>query len=326
MRVSLGLPTSRVDRPEEFVTGEAVAEMAQAAEAAGFDAVFVTEHPFPPDAWMETGGHHALDPFVALSFAAAATRRIRVQTNLCVLPYRNPFLTAKAAASLDVLSGGRLILGVATGYLEDEFSALGVDFSERNELTDEALQALRQAWTGRTVSGPGRHYRVPANTMLPRPAQTPHPPVWVGGNSRRAIRRAVELADGWVPMPNPARTAERRHSPALETLDDLRSRVAYARSHAEAVGRTRPLTIAFSLGGLAGGPGASSAEGDGDDRLVEMATELAAAGVGFLYAGVGAAETREEYLAETARMGRSLVPRLAAIPTPGTEDPDAAGS
>ncbi len=128
MKISLGLPTQRVDRPEEFGTGSAVAEMARAAETAGFDAVYVTEHPVPGTAWMRTGGHHAFDPFVALAFAAAATERLRVQTHLCVLPYRNPFLTAKAAASLDALSGGRLILGVGTGYLEVEFEALGVDF------------------------------------------------------------------------------------------------------------------------------------------------------------------------------------------------------
>ena len=91
MKISLGLPTNRVDRPEEFVTGGAVVEMAQCAEAAGFDAVYVTEHPFPPDAWMASGGHHALDPFVALAFAAAGTNRIRLQTNLCVLPYRNQY-------------------------------------------------------------------------------------------------------------------------------------------------------------------------------------------------------------------------------------------
>lgn len=312
MKVSLGLPTSRVDRMSEFVTGQAVTEMARAAEDAGFDAVAVTEHPFPPDAWMATGGHHALDPFVALSFAAAATVGLRLQTNLCVLPYRNPFVTAKAVASLDALSGGRVVLGVATGYLEDEFRALGVDFSERNELADEALQMMKRAWSGGTVTAQGRHFEVVANTMLPPPVQQPHPPVWVGGNSKRAIRRAVDLADGWVPMPNPARTAERRHSPAVETLDDLRSRISYAREYAESVGRRQPLTIAFSLGGLT----LPSGPVPGDDGLVELATALAGAGVSYLYGGVGPVETRAEFIAEVRRMGDSLLPRLAEIPEP----------
>lgn len=301
MRISLGLPTNRVDKPEEFVTGEAIAEMARQAEEAGFDAVFVTEHPFPPDDWMATGGHHALDPFVALSFAAAATKRVRVQTNLCVLPYRNPFLTAKAVASLDALSGGRVILGVATGYLEGEFSAVGVDFSERNELADESIKFMKQAWRGKTVSGEGRHFEIAGNTMLPCPVQKPHPPIWIGGNSRRAIRRAVDLADGWVPMPNAASTAQRRHSPAVETIEDLRARIDYARSYSESVGRTTPLTIAYAAGGSS-------------DDLVSAAEALAEAGVTYLYGGTAPVDTRKEFLAEVALMGKTVVPRLAAIP------------
>src|SRR5256884_3273244 len=149
-------------------------EIAAASEAAGFDAVFVTEHPFPGDAWLAHGGHHALDPLVALSFAAAATTRLRLQTNLYIAAYRNPFLSAKAVATLDVLSGGRVILGVGAGYLEPEFAALGVDFEERHELTDEALHAMEAARAGESVALDGRHFTATGNTMLPRPVQSPH--------------------------------------------------------------------------------------------------------------------------------------------------------
>ncbi|MCH8283798.1 MAG: LLM class flavin-dependent oxidoreductase, partial [Chloroflexi bacterium] len=124
---------------EEFVSAAGVMEVSRAAEAAGFDAVTVTDHPFPEDEWMRSGGHNALDPFVALSFAAAATTRLRLLTSIYVLPYRNPFLAAKSVASLDALSGGRVIFGIAAGYLEPEFEALGVSFDKRNELTDEAI-------------------------------------------------------------------------------------------------------------------------------------------------------------------------------------------
>src|SRR3984957_3250763 len=160
MRISLGLPTDRLDRAAEFVTGDAIAEISRAAEVAGFDAVYVTEHPIPETQWKDSGGHHALDPFVALAFAAAATTSLRLQTHLCVVPYRNPFLTAKAVASLDALSGGRVILGVGTGYLQEEFAALGVQFDERNELMDEALEVMKAAWSGETVSVTGRHFQV----------------------------------------------------------------------------------------------------------------------------------------------------------------------
>src|SRR5712675_1003599 len=159
MRFSVALPTDRIERAAEFVTQAAVAEIALAAEDGGFDACFVTDHPFPPHRWLYGGGHHALDPFVALSFAAAATSRLRLQTHILVLPYRNPLLTAKSVLSLDVLSGGRVILGVASGYLKPEFAALGVDFDERNDLTDEAIDVMRRVWTEDEVVAEGRHFR-----------------------------------------------------------------------------------------------------------------------------------------------------------------------
>jgi probable F420-dependent oxidoreductase len=310
MKISLGLPTQRVDLADEFVTGAAVAEMARCAEEAGFDAVYVTEHPVPGAAWMRTGGHHALDPFVALAFAAAATTTVRLQTHLAVLPYKNPFITAKSVASLDVLSGGRVILGVGAGYQQIEFDALGVDFAERNELTDEAIVAMQAAWSGETFRFEGRHFSAEENVVLPRPTQRPHPPIWIGGNSKRAIRRAVELADGWAPMPNSTDTAARRHTPAMETLGDLGGRIDYAREHAESVGRRTPLTVASSVAGLAMDTGAT----EGDDVLVEMAQQLAAIGVTYLYGGVfSPVSSRAEFCAEVVRMGESLVPRLAEI-------------
>jgi probable F420-dependent oxidoreductase len=248
----VGLSTDRVDAGEEFVSAGAIAEVAHAAEAAGFTSVFVTEHPYPEDQWLATGGHHALDPFVALAFAAAATTTVRLFTNLCVLPYRNPFLTAKAAVSLDVLSGGRLTLGVGAGYLEPEFRALGVDFDERNDLLDEALVAMRRAWAEDGVQMRGRHFDVRGHTMLPRPLQQPHPPIWVGGNSKRAIRRAVDHADGWTPMPNPRALGARRRSAHLETLDELRGMLAYADGYRAASGLAGDLEVSVMPIGVAG--------------------------------------------------------------------------
>jgi probable F420-dependent oxidoreductase len=256
MRFSLGLPTDRVDKGAEFGSGAAVMELARAAEQLGFDAVFVTEHPIPEKHWMDSGGHHALDPFVALAFAAAATTRLRLLTNLCVVPYRNPFLLAKSVASLDALSGGRLVLGAGAGYLEAEFRALGVPFDERNERFDEAIGVMRKVWSGELVNESGRGWEARNHFALPRPAQRPGPPIWIGGNSRRAVRRAVELADGWMPFPNPAKSVGRRHTPALVGLEDLRARIAYLREHAQRVGRTAPVEIVYMpvAGGTVGAP------------------------------------------------------------------------
>jgi probable F420-dependent oxidoreductase len=250
MRFTLQLPTDKVTAPEEFLTGAAIGELARAAESAGFDAAFVTDHPAPSDRWLASGGHHALDPFVALAFAAAATTRLRLQTHVLVAAYRNPFLTAKALASLDVASGGRVIAGVAAGYLEPEFAALGARYEERNELADELLVALKRIWSEPALTFTGRYFSASGNTALPRPVQSPHPPLWVGGNSRRAIRRGVELGDGWLPFPAPGKTAKRVGTAALESEDDLARGIAYAREHAQRIGRAAPLDICFSPFGL----------------------------------------------------------------------------
>ncbi len=304
MRFTVQLPTERVDLGDELVSAEAIAEMARAAEAAGFDACFVTDHPIPGDHWLAAGGHHSLDPFVALSFAASATRRLRLHTHVLVLPYRNPFLVAKAAATLDVLSGGRLILGVATGYLESEFAALGVPFGERNELTDEALDVLRRVWAEDGVAFQGHHFHAAGNTALPRPVQKPHPPLWVGGNSRRAIRRAVERGDGWLPFPAPARLARHIRTAALESLDDLRAGLDYARSHAEAVGRSAPLEVCFVPFGFE----LFAREPVDPDAFLEHVAELEALGVGWLAINVPC-QSRAEYCEKIERLGRETLGR-----------------
>jgi probable F420-dependent oxidoreductase len=311
VRVGTSLPLTCLDTPEQFVTADAIAEIATAAEQAGFDSIAVSDHPFPDDDWLRHGnGHHNHDPFVALSFAAAATTAIRLRTALLVLPYRNPFLAARSVASLDVLSGGRVVLGVGAGYLEAEFRALGVSFEERNELADEAIIAMRRAWTEDGVRMTGRHFDAGGHTMLPRPDRAGGPPIWAGGNSRRAIRRAVELCDGWSPMPYAGNAVSRRTA-TLASLDDLRARLAYVDEHAEAVGRTAPLGVSFGLDWI---PLPTST--DGTDALVEAGELLAELGVTDTTI-VPPANSRAEYVAELQRLGGNLLPRLHAIPERG---------
>ena len=123
------------------------------AEGAGFAAVFVTDHPAPPARWVRGGGHVTTDPLVTLGFAAAATSTIRLQTNLFVPAYRHPLVAAKAVATLDLLSGGRVILGVGAGYLEPEFAAVDADFEHRNDVLDDALRTMQAAWSADDVDG-----------------------------------------------------------------------------------------------------------------------------------------------------------------------------
>lgn len=255
MQHALGLPFMIHPLVPEFLTQNAVAEVAQAAEAAGFGIVAVTEHPIPSDDWLAGGGHDALDPFVSLSFAAAATKRIKLLTNLAVVPYRNPFLLAKSAASLDRLSGGRLILGCGTGYLKEEFDALGVDFDERNALFDESLEVMRRTWTSKSVVYKGRHFNAVGNTANPAPAQ-PEIPIWIGGNSQLSRRRVAESCQGWMPMPNPRSLGGRRRTAHIDGVDDLREAMTYMKEHAKKVGRTAPIDVFFPVmvGGVVGTP------------------------------------------------------------------------
>jgi probable F420-dependent oxidoreductase len=298
VRFSVQLPTDRVQLPEEFGSAAAVAEMARAAEAAGFGAVFVTDHPVPDAEWLRSGGHHTLDPFVVLSFVAAATERIRLQTHVLVLPYRNPFLVAKAAATLDALSGGRVILGVAAGYQEGEFTALGVPFAERNERTDEAIPALRAAWTGERFEAEGPGFRAAGNLALPRPVQKPGPPIWVGGNSRRAIRRAVELGDGWLPFPAPRRLAAHVRTASLTSFEELRAGIDYAREHARKIGRAAPLDVCFVPFGFELGVGDAAACA----RFADELPTYRDAGVTWAAVGVKA-DTRRDWCRGVEALG-----------------------
>ena len=302
MHYSVGLPTHDVDHVDEFCTADAVAEMSNAAEAAGFDAVNVTDHPFPEDDWLATGGHHALEPLIALSFAGAATRRLRLLTHIYVLPYRNPFLAAKAALSLDVLSGGRLILGVAAGYLEPEFEALGADFAHRNEVLDDAIVAMKAAWTQDHVVFEGRGFRARGNTMRPRPVAHPHPPVWVGGNSARAVRRAVEHGQGWAPFPNPPESAARRRTAPMSSVDAVAARIVEAREHAARIGRTEPLDVCFAPVRFAR---LGTDRGYGPEVREEI-DALAAAGVTWSTIGFGA-DSRAEWIERAGAFGEEVI-------------------
>lgn len=296
MRISLGLPTHRVDALEEFVSPVAVSELARAAESAGFDAVFVTDHPAPPTEWLAGGGHHTLDPLVTLGFAAASTTTLRLQTNLYVPAYRHPLVSAKSVATLDVLSGGRVILGVGAGYLEAEFAAVAADFAGRNDVLDAAIRTMRAAWTGESVDGV---------TSLPRPVQQPGPPVWIGGNSTRAIRRAVELGDGWVPMPSPQRAAKALRTPGLESLDQLAERIALMRTMAAEAGRERPLDVAFMPAGL---DMFSKATPEPSQVLDEL---HALADIGVTWATVTLpGETRTDLLMAMEKFGTDVIGRL----------------
>ena len=202
-----------------FDAGEVV-PVAKAVEAAGWDGLAFTEHPAPGHRWLaQGGGHQTLDPFVALGAAAAVTERIMLLTYLAVVPYRNPLLLAKSAATVDMISKGRMILGVGTGYLKGEFFALGVDFDERNALFDEALDVLPMHWSGEPFSYEGRHFN--ARDIIARPSPRRQIPIWIGGNARITRRRVATRAQGWMPMSGPPEMATTTRTAHFSGLDDI---------------------------------------------------------------------------------------------------------
>ncbi len=220
-------------------------EVARAAEKAGFDGISLTEHPIPGARWLASGGHQSLDPFVALGFIAAATERLRLLTYLALAPYRNPFLLAKSAATLDKLSGGRLTLGLGAGYQKSEFYALGVDMDERGALFDEVLDCLPLHWSGEPFSYQGKHFTARDVMARPRPAQDPIP-VWIGGNSKNSRRRVVSYGQGWMPMMGSPELSKTTNTPMLGGLDDVAAAMRGIRDDAAAAGRTDPIDLVFS--------------------------------------------------------------------------------
>ena len=189
-----------------WISPDGIAEFARTAEESGVDAVAFTDHPAPSKKWLEAGGHETFDPFVALGFCAAVTSRLKLMTNLTVVPYRNPLLMARSMTSVDVLSGGRTIFTLGTGYLRSEFAALGVDFEERNALFDEAVEVLRGVWSTAATSTPsgfsyeGRHFRAIGQIIKPGPVQRPYPPLWLGGNAKVVLDRVARWGNGWAPL------------------------------------------------------------------------------------------------------------------------------
>jgi probable F420-dependent oxidoreductase len=257
MRFSITYPIVSHPYNRELVSGPGVAELAAAAEAAGFHGLGFTDHPAPTQRWLEAGGHDALDPFVAMGFAAARTTTLRLIPNIVVLPYRNPFLVAKSGATLDLLSGGRFTLAIGVGYLKREFAALGVDFDERNDLVDEALDVIRSIWTTDDISFEGRHFTARGITAHPRPASVPHPPIWIGGNTGTARRRVATHGDGWCPFPAPAGLAATAGTATMDTIERLREGIDDLRRRFEEAGRDwSSIDVTFSnfAGGSPGRP------------------------------------------------------------------------
>src|SRR5262245_26423447 len=179
------------------VTPESLARWATLAETVGYHFLMISDHvAVTPDVHARYPAP-LYDPFTVLGWLAGTTRRVELGTTVIVLPYRHPLLTARMAANVDRLSGGRFIFGVGAGWARQEFAALGVPFERRGALTDDYLTAIKTLWTEDVATYKGRFVTFEEVRSGPRPARTPHPPIWVGGASDGALRRTVRHADAW---------------------------------------------------------------------------------------------------------------------------------
>ncbi|PYM18149.1 MAG: LLM class F420-dependent oxidoreductase [Candidatus Rokuibacteriota bacterium] len=212
-------------------TPEALEAIVQRGEALGFHSVMIADHVVFPTAIASKypytvsgafpGGGDALEQLTLMAFVAGRTRTLRLVTSVMILPYRNPVLTAKMLATIDVLSRGRVTVGVGVGWLREEFEALDApDFERRGAASDEYIRIFKTLWTQDPASFDGEFYRFDALRCVPQPVQKPHPPIWIGGHSAPALRRAARYGDGWHPVgANPA--VPLRPSELRASLDQL---------------------------------------------------------------------------------------------------------
>lgn len=209
-----------------MATREGYIAVAEAAERLGFDFVSVNDHVVVPGDiasrypyseagdWAGASVGECLEQLATLSFLAGCTKRVKLLTSVMVVPHRQPILAAKMLATADILSGGRVIVGCGAGWMKEELEALGSPpYAERGRATDEYLAAFKELWTSDAPKFSGKHVAFDNLLFRPKPVQKPHPPLWIGGESEAAMRRAIRLGDGWYPASsNPANrldTAER---------------------------------------------------------------------------------------------------------------------
>jgi probable F420-dependent oxidoreductase len=188
-----------------------LAEIARSVETHGYESLWIAEHPvipigmktafpFTPDHKLPDHYARWADPFIALTIAAAVTRKIKLGTGVCLLPERETLITAKVAASLDLFSGGRLLMGVGAGWLREETEAMGANFGLRWKRTRETVEAMRILWTRREASYQGEIVKFPALRSEPKPVQKAGPPVLLGAHGPKALERVARTYDGWMPL------------------------------------------------------------------------------------------------------------------------------
>jgi probable F420-dependent oxidoreductase len=269
------------------------ADFCRAAEDLGFESMWVPEHPIlpaNPKTPFPQGGpippiySHMGDQFIALSMAAAATKKLKLATGICLVPEHNPMILAKQIGSLDAFSGGRFLFGVGAGWLREEAELLGADFPRRWTQTAEYVAAMRALWSKGEASFEGKYVKFPTIRSYPQPAQPGGPPVLLGSRDKNALKRVAKWGDGWCPI--------------RVTVDDVKRATVELREECQKVGRDFSKLDITVMGGL----------GDERAKVQGELGKYAAAGVGrFVIALVAAALGPQKYKPELERLAKLYV-------------------
>ena len=303
---------------------ESIRTIANRVEALGFDSIWLADHVVSPNqidsyypysdtgqASAQTHGpmHYYYETLTTLAYVAAFTERLKLGTHVLIVPYRNPVVTAKVVSTIDHLSGGRVILGVGVGWMAEEFPLLAAeDFAERGAVTDEYIRLFKELWTQEEPNFEGRFYRFSDAAFQPKPIQKPHPPIWIGGHTRAALRRVAELGDGWIPIGN-------RPLAVLEP-EELRQSIHQIREMAQKAGRSPDaIEVCFSAsanftnGGSAPPAGQRRMFAGTPEQIAEDIRSYQAVGVSHFNIGFGGVRGDQNQLLETMeRFAKEVIP------------------
>lgn len=309
---------------ELYTNREAYLKVAGAAERAGFDFISVNDHLIVPatldsaypytqgGVWSASEHGHCFDQLVTLAFIAGCTEKLRLLTSVMVVPHRPAIATAKMLATIDVLSNGRLILGVGAGWMQEEFKLLGAPFEDRGRATDEYIEAFKELWTKERPSYSGKYVSFSDLIFAPKPVQEPHPPIWVGGESAAALRRTVKLGDAWYPGNN-------NQQKPMDTSARLAIGVAELRTLAKKSGRD-PNSIGIALISQAPFEWSQQTIQDGTARrmftgtsaqMADDAVALQGVGVGDVALRLGGSSLSAS-LEQIERFGKEVIARVQA--------------
>jgi probable F420-dependent oxidoreductase len=307
-----------------FSSRENYMAVAKAAERAGFDFLSVSDHlivpgkltshyPYTPSGVFAAAEHgHCFDQLATIAFLAGCTERLRLLTSVLVVPHRPAVLTAKMLATIDVLANGRLIVGAGAGWMKEELELLGASFADRGKVTDEYLEAFRELWTKDAPAYRGQHVSFSDALFYPKPLQKPHPPIWVGGESPGALRRAIKLGDAWYPGNN-------SQTKPLDTAARLGAGIADVRRMCEAAKRD-PASLGISLLVQDVFDWGQHKTQDGSARrmftgtsadMAEDAAALSALGVGHAALRLGG-DTAADCVARIERFGAEVIAKMPA--------------